>query len=135
MNMRRVYVGAIFLLGALVSAGFLLTRATVEVRGQGDAPKYTIKEVMTKAHGKNNLVKKLALGTATEEDKKNLIEYYEALTKNKPPRGDLNAWTQRTETLLAAAKVAVKGNKADFPRLRKAVDCDTCHAQHKPPDD
>jgi hypothetical protein len=133
--MKRVYVGAIFLLGALVSAGFLLMRVTVEVRGQSDAPKYTIKEVMAKAHGKNNLVKKLALGTATDSDKNNLIEYYEALVKNKPPRGDLNAWTRRTETLLAAAKVAVKGTKADFPRLRKAVDCDACHAQHKPPDD
>src|SRR5713226_3450258 len=98
---------------AVLTLGFGLT---LGLRAEDDKPKYTIKEVMTKAHGKNNLVKKLALGTATEEDKKNLIEYYEALTKNKPPRGDQTAWTQRTETLLAAAKVAVKGTKADFPR-------------------
>jgi hypothetical protein len=105
------------------------------VRGQEDAPKYTIKEVMTKAHGKkNNLVKKLAQGTATDEDKRNLIEYYEALTKNEPPRGELKDWKERTEELLAAARVAVKGDKNDFPRLRKAVDCDACHNVHKPSD-
>ena len=105
------------------------------LRGQ-EAPRYTIKEVMTKAHGKkNNLVKKLAQGTATDEDKKNLIEYYEALTKNEPPRGEPKDWKERTEELLAAARVAVKGDKSDFPRLRKAVDCDACHNRHKPADD
>ncbi len=99
----------------------------------GDKPQYTIKEVMKRAHGKNNLVKKIALGTATAEDKKELISFYESLGKIVPPRGDADAWKKRTTELLAAAKEAVEGGKEKFPRLRKAVDCQTCHDAHKPP--
>jgi hypothetical protein len=134
MNVKLVRGGSAVSTTMLVSSWLLLGLAWGRPDVPPEAPKYTIKEVMAKAHGKNNLVKKLALGTATEVDKKTLLECYEALTKNQPPRGDVHTWKQRTAELLAAAKVAVKGNRADFPRLRRAVDCDSCHAQYKPPE-
>jgi hypothetical protein len=109
--------------------------APFAMKADEERPRYTIKEVMKNAHGKNNLVKKLLLGKATVEEKTALIEYYVALTKNLPPRGDAEAWKKSTEKLLAAAKVAVNGNKQDLASLRKAVDCKACHDAHRPVED
>ena len=97
-----------------------------------EKPKYTIEEVMKKAHGKNNLPKKLAAGTATDKEKEDLVAYYEALGKNKPPKGDAEGWKKKTDALLTAAKGAVKGDKDELAALKKAVNCKACHDVHKP---
>jgi cytochrome c553 len=72
----------------------------------GDAPKYTIEEVMEKAHkGKEkSMFSRVTAGKGSDEDKKNLVEYYEAMIANKPPKGDPAAWVKRNEAVLAAAK-------------------------------
>jgi hypothetical protein len=94
---------------------------------QEDKPKYTIKEVMGAAHKKGKLRDKVVAGTATDEEKKQLVEYYTALAANKPPRGDEASWKEKTAELLAAAKAAAEG---DLTKL-KAVNCMACHSAHK----
>jgi hypothetical protein len=90
-------------------------------------PKYTTKEVMKNAHGKGKLRDKVSGGSATDEEKRQLVEYYEALAANRPPRGDDASWKEKTAALVKAAKDAQAGN-AD---ALKMVNCMGCHQAHK----
>jgi hypothetical protein len=116
----------------------LLALALLATLGLGageEKPKYTIEEVMKKAHsGKTNLPKKLMLGQISDTEKTKLIEYYDALGKNKPPKGSEDDWKKRTGTLLTAAKAAIDGGDAEKKAFRKAVDCKSCHDLHKAED-
>ena len=97
-------------------------------RAQEAKAKYTIKEVMKVAHAKGKLRDKVTGGTASDAEKKELVEYYEALAANKPPMGDEASWKAKTADLLAAAKAVAAG---DVEKL-KAVKCADCHKEHKP---
>jgi CRISPR/Cas system type I-B associated protein Csh2 (Cas7 group RAMP superfamily) len=100
---------------------------------QKDGPKYTIPEVMKKAHsGKMALLNKVKSGTATDAEAKDLLEMYQALAKNKPPMGDDASWKKRTEALLEGAKLYVDGKKDDGKsKLNTAANCTGCHKIHK----
>ena len=121
--------------GAMVMlAAGLLT--TLTFAASADKPKYSIEEIMKKAHaGRNNLPAKLMSGKITDEEKTKLIEYYEELGKNKPPRGDAADWKKRTDDLVAAAKAAVNGGPAEMAKFKKAVNCTACHNLHKAADE
>lgn len=88
-----------------------------------EKPKFTIKEVM-KLH-KEKLNEKFAGGTASAEEKKQLLEGYEALLKNKPPKGDEKSWKEKSEALVKAVKAD------DKDAFKKAVNCGACHSVHK----
>jgi hypothetical protein len=89
-----------------------------------DKPKMTIKEAM-KLH-KDKINEKFANGTASDEEKKKLQEAYEAMGKNKPPKGDEKEWKAKCDALVKA----VKDNDKDA--FKKAVNCAGCHGAHKP---
>jgi cytochrome c553 len=89
-----------------------------------DKPKHTIKEVMKVAH-KGGLMKKVADGNASDDEKKQLVELYESLAANKPPKGDDADWKTKTDALLTSAKAA------DGKTLLKAANCKACHEAHK----
>ena len=95
----------------------------------GDKDKVTIKVVMKKAHtakkGEDSLLKKVIAGTASDTEKKELVELYTALSKNEPPAGDADSWKTKTTALIAAAK------SGDAAALKKASDCAACHSEHK----
>lgn len=91
---------------------------------QAAEPKYTIKEVMAKAH-KEGLLKKVTGGTATDAEKKQLCELYEALAANKPPKGGEDAWKTKTDAIVAACK------KGDNAALARATNCMACHSAHR----
>jgi hypothetical protein len=93
-------------------------------RAQDDKPKMTIKEAM-KLH-KDKINEKMVKGTATDEEKKKLQEAYEAMGKNKPPKGDEKEWKTKTDALVKA----IKDN--DKEAYAKAVNCMACHSAHKP---
>jgi predicted secreted protein len=96
-------------------------------------PKYSIKEVMKLAHsGKPALCTKAVQGKATPEEKKQLLELYEALAANKPPRGSEQAWKERTTALVEAAKALVANDKDAIAKYKKALNCAGCHKEHKP---
>lgn len=88
-----------------------------------DKPKFTIKEVM-KLH-KDKLHEKYQEGKASKEDTEKLTEAYEALAKNKPPKGDETSWKDKTDALVKA----IKGD--DKAAFKKAVNCGGCHSAHK----
>lgn len=111
-----------FLAGVLVCSAAAV--ALVEVpAADDDKPTMTIKEAM-KLH-KDKLNEKFANGTATEEEKKKLLEAYEAMGKNKPPKGDEKDWKSKCEALAKA----VKDNDANA--FKTAVNCKACHDAHK----
>lgn len=118
---------AVGVLGALVTA-------TVSVADDDDKkPKFTIEQVMEKAHkgGAKSLIRKVAGGKASQEEKDKLVEFYTALPKNKPPKGDAKSWKKKTTTLLKAAKEVAAGKDDAEAKLRKAVNCGACHKAHR----
>lgn len=87
-------------------------------------PKMTIKEVM--GLHKQKLHVKFQDGTATPAETAKLLEAYEEMAKNKPPKGDDASWKSLNDALIAA----VKANDKDA--FKKAVACGACHGPHKP---
>jgi hypothetical protein len=110
----------------------LAATAAVAVSGADDKPKYTIKEVMQKAH-KGPLLKKVLSGKASQDEKDELVIGYTALSLNKPPRGEAADWKEKTEALISAAKAVGKDDKDKqaLAKLKKASNCKACHDQHK----
>ena len=98
--------------------------------GEKGKAKYSIKEVMGKAH-KGGLLNKVAAGKGDKADAEKLLDMYIALAKNKPPQGDAESWKKFTDGLVAAAKVAVSGGEDAGKRLKKAANCGACHKVHK----
>jgi hypothetical protein len=115
------------LLGALAMG--IIALGVYPASGQ-DKPKYDISEVMQKAH-KGGLLKKVTGGNASAEEKTQLLEYYTALSQNKPPKGDEKEFKKRTDPIVAAAKEVVAGKEGAEAKLSKAVNCKDCHAAHR----
>jgi hypothetical protein len=63
--------------------------------GAQEGPKFTVKQVMKACHAKGGLKDKVIAGTATDEEKKQLVECYTALVANKPPRATKRALRRR----------------------------------------
>ena len=112
--MRNLF--ALGLTAVVFAAGFAIA---------ADEPKYTIKEVMKATMGKDKLVSKVVDGKATDDEKKSLVEYAEALAAGKPKKGSDESWKKLTEAFLEAAK------KADGKALKEAANCSACHKEHK----
>src|SRR5262245_21228192 len=108
--MRRVLQNGLAMAALMGLAGLGLVQADDKDK---DEPKFTIKEVMEKAH-KDGLLKKVVGGKADADEKKELAELYASLAKNKPPKGDPKAFKKMADTIAAAAKKVAeddKGNK------------------------
>ncbi len=105
---------------------------TVPAFGEDDAekPKHTTKEVMKKAL-KGPLLKKVAGGDASDEEKKELYELLVALGKNTPKKGEADSWKTLTSALEKASKAAVNGEADAGEKLTKAANCKACHDVHK----
>jgi hypothetical protein len=115
-------------LAAVVAVG----PAAGHLRGADDEkPKYTIKEVMKKAH-KDGLLKKLADGGGTKADAEELLDLYKAMGKHKAPKGDAESWKTKTKALIDAAQAVVDDKPGALDELKKASNCAECHKAHKP---
>jgi hypothetical protein len=111
---------------------------SVHRRRMGQAPKgegkYSISEVMQEAHaGQPNerLIDKVWTGRASKADKEQLVDLYSSLPLDKPVRGELSEWKERTEALLAAAKGVANGEKGAEAKLGRAANCVICHTAHR----
>lgn len=114
----------------IVCCSMLLAVGAISVlRAADDKPKYTVKEVMKKH---KDLVDKVKKDTATAEEKKNLLEYYTEMAKNKAPTGDADSWKKMTKALVDATQKVVDGKDGAKDDFTKAVDCGKCHSAHKP---
>jgi len=119
---------------ARISAGVIVLAVACVVFAQAPQaePKYTIKEVMLKAHKPPaNLLRKVAQGKADDAEKAELLVLYQSLAADTPPRGDQESWAERTGLLVAAAKAAVDGDAEAGNLLTKASNCTACHDVHK----
>lgn len=114
-NVKMYTLAAMF----LAVVGFSLNAAA--------DPKWTIKEVMKAAQGKDALLSKVKGGKATDEEKKMLVDVYTALSQNTPKKGDKDAWEKRSKEMIKEAEEAVKGKSA----FKVASDCKGCHSLHK----
>jgi hypothetical protein len=122
-QMRRLFVTASFTFGMVILA--------LDCPAGQDKAKFTISEVMQQGH-KGGLLKKVQEGKANDEDAKLLLDYYQALTLNKPPMGDEAAWKKQTEAMVAAAKLVVDGKKDEgIAALKKEINCMKCHKMFK----
>ncbi len=120
---------------AMMTMGLLAGLSVFQAADQSK-PKYTIEEVMEKAHkgGKKSLLKKVASGAADEKEKKQLLEYYEEMAKNPAPKSDKGNpadWQKRTGALVAAAKDVVASKPGAANNLNKAANCAACHKIYK----
>src|SRR3954452_18891438 len=111
--MKHLFVGAV----AILSLVFLLNASAQE-------SKYTTKEVMQKAM-KGGLMKKVASGKGSEEEKQQLVALFESLHANQPKKGSQDNWKKITEALLAAAK------SGDGKAMTAAANCQACHQEFK----
>jgi hypothetical protein len=100
-------------------------------------PKHTIKEVMQGLHvakeGEKSLRDIVIGGQATPEQKQQLLDLYISLAENKPPRGELAAFRDKTRLIVLAAAKIVVGREGAADELGKATNCAACHKDHKPP--
>jgi Spy/CpxP family protein refolding chaperone len=125
MRATKSFMMAVMALGLAASLGMFY--AADEVK-----PKYDIEEIMAKAHkGKPSLLQQVVKGKASEEQKKQLLEYYQELAKNKPPKGDAKDWKRRTNALIVAAQDALAGKPNAARALQSAAKCGDCHKAHK----
>jgi hypothetical protein len=128
-RMRTMKYGLMAVLTMGLLAGLTLFRAA------DDKPKYTIEEIMGKAHKgsktKPSLFKQVVDGKANNDQKKQLLEYYQELAKNKPEKGDLGDWKKRTGAMIKATKDVVADKDGARKELAKAVNCKACHELHK----
>ena len=124
-NMSRIWMAC-----GVLGVAFL---ASPIVGGEETPTPPTIKEVMKEAHKKpKDLLRKVAVGnSATPEDKQRLLELYQALAKNTPPKGAAGSWKEKVELLVNAAQAVVDGQPDAVNQLTKAANCTACHAEHK----
>ena len=112
----------------LIVAGSLSSLRAADEKDK-EKPKYSVKEVMG---NHKDLSTKVKQGTASDEDKKKLLELYTEMAKNKAPAGDADNWKKLTDTLVKATKDVVDGKDGAKDEFTKAVDCTKCHGAHKP---
>src|SRR5687767_9863390 len=79
----------------------------------------TIKQIEQRAHlsgraaGKKPLYKEVLAGTATKEQKQELLDLYLALAKAKPVKGSQENWQKATAALVTATQEIVRGEVKD----------------------
>lgn len=134
--MSRSFIHPRSLLATIAACG-LVAATTVALVAHGadkaKKPKHSIEDIMKAINkGDDNVCKRVAQGKASKEDVAKLVEYYQDLPLNKPPKGDQKSWDEKTAALVKA----VQGVKAGAPdaaaKFKEAVNCKACHSAHKP---
>lgn len=104
----------------------------------GEVDPRAIYRIMIKAHtvaggrGTNKaLDQKVANGIASGDEKKQLADLYDALTRTKPPKGDLEEWKKDTAVLAEVARGIVRGDEQALTRLPEAANCKKCHSKYR----
>ncbi|MCY3008299.1 MAG: hypothetical protein NTY42_00520 [Planctomycetota bacterium] len=117
---------ALIALVGLVASG---TTVTAFVANPAPAPK-TIKEVMKIAH-KDGLMKKIVAGSATDEEKKQLLDLYIDMLEGEPKKGDKTEWKLAASATVVSAGKVVLGKEGAIDELKKTTDCMACHSKFK----
>jgi hypothetical protein len=122
----------------LAALAVSLVGVSVAEEKKDDKKPLEIKASMKKFHlapakGEDPLCKKFVSGKTSDAETKDILAFYEDLTKAKPPIGTADSWKAKTTALYTAAKdVAAKKDGAD-DAFKKAITCKACHDDHRPP--
>ena len=81
--------------------------------------------------GKESLSARISKGQGNEADFKKMAMLTKELALNKPSKGDLASWTEKTRALQAAADSLVAGKPGALDGFKSAVNCKACHSVHK----
>lgn len=120
--MKRLLSALVIMLMLALSAGMISAE---------DKKPSPIKKAM-KVAMKEGLLKKVAKGEGTADDKEQLLKLVTAMAKAEPPKGELADWKTRAGALVEAAQAAVDGKDGAGEALTKASNCKECHSAHKP---
>lgn len=117
---------------AFAVAGLTLAFSLSPSHASQDKPE-SVKEIMKLAHkGETSMVKKISEGKGTDAEIKQLVAYYEFMSKQEPAKGSKESWQEKTAALLTATK-GLKNNDPDsLQKFKAAVNCKACHKEHKP---
>ncbi len=81
--------------------------------------------------GKESLSARISKGQGNEADFKKMAFLTKELALNKPSKGDLSSWTEKTTALQAASESLVAGKPGALDGFKTAVNCKACHSVHK----
>lgn len=81
--------------------------------------------------GKESLSARIVKGQGNDADFKKMAMLTRELALNKPDKGDLASWTEKTQALRAAAESLVAGKPGAVDGFKSAVNCKACHSVHK----
>ena len=90
----------------------------------------TIKEVMKIAH-KDGLMKKVVGGSASDDEKKQLLDLYIDMLEGEPKKGDKAEFLAKTNALVVSAAKVLLGKEGAAAELEKTSNCMACHSKHK----
>jgi len=82
--------------------------------------------------GEDNIGKRAVKGTASQADIARMVEYYDSLPLNDPPRGEMASWKEKTGALVKASKALKAGESGAVELYKNASNCKACHSAHKP---
>ncbi|MDP3069496.1 MAG: c-type cytochrome domain-containing protein [Opitutaceae bacterium] len=100
---------------------------------EAEAPKgMTIAEIMKAIHeGKNSKAQLAPQGKLSDDDLNQMLELYGLMAGLSPPQGDKAHFQALTHTLIAATKGLLAKTPGADDEFKQAVDCKSCHAQHR----
>lgn len=117
----------------LFAAAFLGAALVLPARAEDDDP---IAKFMKATHGApkgvDSVSKKAVKGIASPAEIQKLIAGYKMMAKQKPEKGDLASWKEKTAALIKTSEALVNGDEAARKAYEQAVNCKACHSQHKP---
>ena len=95
-------------------------------------PSMSVEQIMEDGfEGKESLSARISKGQGNEADFKKMAMLTKELALNKPSKGDLASWTEKTQALQAAADSLVAGKPGALDGFKSAVNCKACHSVHK----
>ncbi len=118
----RLIVGSLMV--AILGGG-----AAMAVHKSLYAPK-TVKEVMKLAH-KDGLLKKVQGGSASDAEKKQLLDLYIDMLEGEPKKGDKTEWLMAAGSAVVSAAKVVVGREDALDELKTTTDCMGCHSKFK----
>ena len=103
--LRKITLGV-----ALMAMATMITTG-IQADDDGDSKKGTsIEDVMHAL--KDGFHKKILDGSATDEEKAQMLDFAKALPKGTPPKGSKSSWKKLTKKLVVASKAVVAVNEA-----------------------
>ena len=125
--MRKIKIVASALATLCVAVSLVSLQAAEKAK-----TKYSMEDIMKKGmKGDTSLLKKTMEGTASDADKKLLLDYVKDLAQHNPEKGDAASWKSKTAALIAATQKVAEGDKSALPKLKEASNCKACHSVHK----